>query len=117
MEIKEKAQHYLAEHPNVPQVFTTADGFMFLMKKDAQTHAEGLDSKKIEVYGQEKDLPISNILSEKAKQTATAIPLIKKIEALENRILDEETGANRKRVLKNPTQQTEQLKTKENGTA
>ncbi len=101
MEIKEKAKEYLTEHPKVPQVFATTDGFLFLRKDNAKAHANTLTDKKVEEFKQEpkKDEQPFDILHGDLKYITSEIEKTEDKGFLEALLDQEENGANRTEVL------------------
>ncbi len=101
MKINEKAQKYLAEHPTVPQVFATTDGFLFFRKDNAKAHANALTNKEVKGFEQEpkKENKPFDILHGDLKYITTEIKKTADVGFL-NALLDqEESGANRTEVI------------------
>lgn len=46
-----KVNQYFKDHPEVSHVFLTADGFLFLDKRTAQAHANTLEKKEVQAFG------------------------------------------------------------------
>lgn len=53
MTTAEKAKQYFEENKATKELFATSDGFLFLLKKDAQNHAQTLEDSAIEEFKQE----------------------------------------------------------------
>ena len=49
----EKAKQYFEENKATKELFATSDGFLFLLKKDAQNHAQTLEDSTVEEFKQE----------------------------------------------------------------
>ena len=49
----EKAKQYFKENKATKELFATSDGFLFLLKKDAQNHAQTLEDSTVEEFKQE----------------------------------------------------------------
>lgn len=113
MEIKEKAQKYLSEHADVPKVYSTTDGFLFLRIDHAKAHAQSLESKEVETHqrGQKEEQKPFNTLDGNVAQVQKSITMIDDTELLEALILEEESNANRKGVLEAIAKRIENLKT------
>ena len=50
MTAAEKAKQYFENNKETKELFATSDGFLFLLKKDAQNHAQTLDNSAVESY-------------------------------------------------------------------
>ena len=53
MTTAEKAKQYFEENKVTKELFATSDGFLFLLKKDAQNHAQTLEDSTVESYTNE----------------------------------------------------------------
>ena len=53
MTTAEKAKQYFEENKATKELFATSDGFLFLLKKDAQNHAQTLEDSTVEEFKQE----------------------------------------------------------------
>ena len=53
MTTAEKAKQYFEENKATKELFVTSDGFLFLLKKDAQNHAQTLENSTVEEFKQE----------------------------------------------------------------
>ena len=53
MTTAEKAKQYFEENEATKELFATSDGFLFLLKKDAQNHAQTLEDSTVEEFKQE----------------------------------------------------------------
>lgn len=119
MTIQEKAKQYLSENPNVKKIFATADGFLFLEKKDAQNHAETLEDKQVLTFEAESEIEKEDndsedtyeLLKVGVNKIAKRVKTINDIPLLEAFILQEESEANREKVLKLLAERIEELKT------
>ena len=49
----EKAKQYFKGNKAAKELFATSDGFLFLLKKDAQNHAQTLEDSTVEEFKQE----------------------------------------------------------------
>ena len=49
----EKAKQYFEENKATKELFATSDGFLFLLKKDAQNHAQTLEDSSVEEFSRE----------------------------------------------------------------
>ncbi|MDY3512963.1 hypothetical protein PG303_07030 [Riemerella anatipestifer] len=112
MDIITKAHKYLAEHPNVSQVFATTDGFLFLRMDHARTHAQSLeDTEVLEfVRANKKEEKTFDTLHGNLQEVKGRIANITDIGILEALILQEEGEANRKSVHKLLANRIEELK-------
>lgn len=121
MTIQEKAKQYLSENPNVKKIFATADGFLFLEKKDAQNHAQTLEDKQVLTFEMksetennssetENDKTPYELLKDGVKKIAERVKTVDDIPLLEAFILQEESEANREKVLKLLAERIEELK-------
>ena len=50
MTTAEKAKQYFEENKATKELFATSDGFLFLLKKDAQNHAQTLEDSTVEEF-------------------------------------------------------------------
>ena len=112
MTAAEKAKQYFENNKETKELFATSDGFLFLLKKDAQNHAQTLDDSVVESYNfsdlldesddeQTGDVDPTNpdILQLSKKKLEKAIDSIEDIGLLEALILQEENEQNRSEVL------------------
>mgnify|MGYP001690856158 FL=1 len=112
MTAAEKAKQYFENNKETKELFATSDGFLFLLKKDAQNHAQTLDDSVVESYNfsdlldesddeQTGDVDPTNpdILQLSKKKLEKAIMTIEDIGLLEALILQEENEQNRSEVL------------------
>ena len=53
MTTAEKAKQYFDENKATKELYATSDGFLFLLKKDAQNHAQTLENSTVEEFKQE----------------------------------------------------------------
>jgi hypothetical protein len=119
----EKAKQYFENNKETKELFATSDGFLFLLKKDAQNHAQTLDDSVVESYNfsdlldesddeQTGDVdPTSpDILQLSKKKLEKAITTIEDIGLLEALILQEENEQNRSEVLSLLADRIETLK-------
>ena len=53
MTTAEKAKQYFEENKATKELFATSDSFLFLLKKDAQNHAQTLEDSTVEEFKQE----------------------------------------------------------------
>ena len=53
MTTAEKAKQYFENNKEAKELFATSDGFLFLLKKDAQNHAQTLEDSTVEEFKQE----------------------------------------------------------------
>ena len=53
MTTAEKANQYFEENKATQELFVTSDGFLFLLKKDAQNHAQTLEDSTVEEFKSE----------------------------------------------------------------
>ena len=107
----EKAKQYFENNKETKELFATSDGFLFLLKKDAQNHAQTLDDSTVESYNSSDLLDESDdseranqgdsadILQLSKKKLEKAITSIEDIDMLETLILQEENEQNRSEVL------------------
>lgn len=111
MTTAEKAKQYFEENKATKELFATSDGFLFLLKKDAQNHAQTLEDSTVESYNSSDLLDESDdseeanqgdptdILQLSKKKLEKAINSIEDIGLLEALILQEENEQNRSEVL------------------
>lgn len=111
MTTAEKAKQYFEENKATKKLFATSDGFLFLLKKDAQNHAQTLKDSTVECYNSSDLLDESDnseeanqgdptdILQLSKKKLEKAISTIEDIGLLEALILQEENEQNRSEVL------------------
>lgn len=123
MTAAEKAKQYFENNKETKELFATSDGFLFLLKKDAQNHAQTLDNSAVESYNssdlldesddeQTRDVdPTSpDVLQLGKKKLEKAIMTIEDIGLLEALILQEENEQNRSEVLSLLADRIETLK-------
>ncbi len=119
----EKVKQYFENNKETKELFATSDGFLFLLKKDAQNHAQTLDNSAVESYNssdlldesddeQTRDVdPTSpDVLQLGKKKLEKAIMTIEDIGLLEALILQEENEQNRSEVLSLLADRIETLK-------
>ena len=53
MTTAEKAKQYFEENKATKELYATSDGFLFLLKKDAQNHAQTLEDSTVDSYTNE----------------------------------------------------------------
>nr|DAN84725.1 MAG TPA: hypothetical protein [Caudoviricetes sp.] len=111
MTTAEKVKQYFENNKETKELFATSDGFLFLLKKDAQNHAQTLDDSAVETYNSSDLLDESDnseeanqgdptdILQLSKKKLEKAIYSIEDIGLLEALILQEENEQNRSEVL------------------
>ena len=112
MTAAEKAKQYFENNKETKELFATSDGFLFLLKKDAQNHAQTLDDSAVESYNSSDLLDESDdeqtgdvdptspdILQLGKKKLEKAITSIEDVDLLETLILQEENEQNRSEVL------------------
>ena len=72
MTTAEKAKQYFEENKATKELFATSDGFLFLLKKDAQNHAQTLEDSSVEEFKQEasdqSDVPDKSDSSENSEE-------------------------------------------------
>ena len=118
----EKAKQYFENNKETKELFATSDGFLFLLKKDAQNHAQTLEDSVVEYYnsfdlldelddseGANQGDP-TDILQLSKKKLEKAITTIEDIGLLEALILQEENEQNRSEVLSLLADRIETLK-------
>ncbi|WP_314056802.1 hypothetical protein [Capnocytophaga gingivalis] len=118
----EKAKQYFENNKETKELFATSDGFLFLLKKDAQNHAQILEDSVVEYYnssdlldelddseGANQGDP-TDILQLSKKKLEKAITTIEDIGLLEALILQEENEQNRSEVLSLLADRIETLK-------
>lgn len=122
MTTTEKAIQYLENNKETKELFATSDGFLFLLKKDAQNHAQTLEDSAVESYNSSDLLDESDdseganqgdptdILQLSKKKLEKAITTIEDIGLLEALILQEENEQNRSEVLSLLADRIETLK-------
>ena len=111
MTTAEKAKQYFENNKEAKELFATSDGFLFLLKKDAQNHAQTLDDNTVENYNSSDLLDESDdeqtgdvdptspdILQLGKKKLEKAITSIEDVDLLETLILQEENEQNRSEV-------------------
>ena len=112
MTTTEKVKQYFENNKETKELFATSDGFLFLLKKDAQNHAQTLDDNTVESYNSSDLLDESDdeqtgdvdptspdILQLGKKKLEKAITSIEDVDLLETLILQEENEQNRSEVL------------------
>ena len=120
----EKAKQYFENNKETKELFATSDGFLFLLKKDAQNHAQTLEDSVVEYYnssdlldelhdseGANQGDP-TDILQLSTKKLEKAMTTIEDIGLLEALILQEENEQNRSEVLSLLADRIETLKNK-----
>ena len=120
----EKAKQDFENNKETKELFATSDGFLFLLKKDAQNHAQTLEDSVVEYYnsadlldelddseGANQGDP-TDILQLSKKKLEKAITTIEDIGLLEALILQEENEQNRSEVLSLLADRIETLKNK-----
>ena len=122
MTTAEKAKQYFENNKEAKELFATSDGFLFLLKKDAQNHAQTLEDSTVESYNSSDLLDESDdseganqgdptdILQLSKKKLEKAITTIEDIGLLEALILQEENEQNRSEVLSLLADRIETLK-------
>ena len=122
MTTAEKAKQYFENNKETKELFATSDGFLFLLKKDAQNHAQTLEDSVVEYYNSSDLLDESDdseganqgdptdILQLSKKKLENAITTIEDIGLLEALILQEENEQNRSEVLSLLADRIETLK-------
>ena len=123
MTAAEKAKQYFENNKETKELFATSDGFLFLLKKDAQNHAQTLDDSAVESYNSSDLLDESDdeqtgdvdptspdILQLVKKKLEKAITSIEDVDLLETLILQEENEQNRSEVLSLLADRIETLK-------
>lgn len=105
------AKKYFKENKETKELFATSDNFLFLLKKDAQNHAQTLEDSTVKCYNSSELLDESDdseevnqgdptdILQLSKKKLEKAIDSIEDIGLLEALILQEENEQNRSEVL------------------
>ena len=118
----EKAKQYFENNKETKELFATSDGFLFLLKKDAQNHAQTLEDSVVEYYNSSDLLDESDdseganqgdptdIVQLSKKKLEKAITTIEDIGLLEALILQEENEQNRSEVLSLLADRIETLK-------
>ena len=118
----EKAKQYFENNKETKELFATSDGFLFLLKKDAQNHAQTLDDSAVDSYNSSDLLDESDdseganqgdptdILQLSKKKLEKAITTIEDIGLLEALILQEENEQNRTEILSLLADRIETLK-------
>ena len=112
MTAAEKAKQYFENNKETKELFATSDGFLFLLKKDAQNHAQTLEDSTVESYNSSDSLDESDdeqtrdvdptspdVLQLGKKKLEKAITSIEDVDLLETLILQEENEQNRSEVL------------------
>ena len=123
MTTTEKVKQYFENNKETKELFATSDGFLFLLKKDAQNHAQTLDDNTVENYNSSDLLDESDdeqtgdvdptspdILQLGKKKLEKAITSIEDVDLLETLILQEENEQNRSEVLSLLADRIETLK-------
>ena len=122
MTTAEKAKQYFEENTATKELYATSDGFLFLLKKDAQNHAQTLEDSVVEYYNSSDLLDElddseganqrdpTDILQLSKKKLEKAITTIEDIGLLEALILQEENEQNRSEVLSLLADRIETLK-------
>ena len=123
MTTTEKVKQYFENNKETKELFATSDGFLFLLKKDAQNHAQTLDDSTVESYNSSDLLDESDdeqtgdvdptspdVLQLSKKKLEKAITSIEDVDLLETLILQEENEQNRSEVLSLLADRIETLK-------
>ena len=122
MTTAEKAKQYFEENKATKELYATSDNFLFLLKKDAQNHAQTLEDSTVKCYNSSELLDESDdseevnqgdptdILQLSKKKLEKAIDSIEDIGLLEALILQEENEQNRSEVLSLLADRIETLK-------
>lgn len=123
MTTTEKVKQYFENNKETKELFATSDGFLFLLKKDAQNHAQTLDDSAVESYNSsdllnesddeqtgDVDPTSPDILQLGKKKLEKAITSIEDVDLLETLILQEENEQNRSEVLSLLADRIETLK-------
>ena len=123
MTTTEKVKQYFENNKETKELFATSDGFLFLLKKDAQNHAQTLEDSAVESYNSSDLLDESDdeqtgdvdptspdILQLGKKKLEKAITSIEDVDLLETLILQEENEQNRSEVLSLLADRIETLK-------
>ena len=69
MTTAEKAKQYFEENKATKELFATSDGFLFLLKKDAQNHAQTLEDSTVESYTNEVEDKVVTEAPDKTEQS------------------------------------------------
>lgn len=105
------AKKYFKENKETKKLFATSDNFLFLLKKDAQNHAQTLEDSTVKCYNSSDLLDESDdseganqgdstdFLQLSKKKLEKAIISIEDVDFLEALILQEENEQNRSEVL------------------
>ena len=116
------AKKYFKENKETKELFATSDNFLFLLKKDAQNHAQTLEDSTVKCYNSSELLDESDdseevnqgdptdILQLSKNRLEKAIDSIEDIGLLEALILQEENEQNRSEVLSLLADRIETLK-------
>ena len=116
------AKKYFKENKETKELFATSDNFLFLLKKDAQNHAQTLEDSTVKCYNSSELLDesddseganqgdLTDILQLSKKKLEKAITTIEDIGLLEALILQEENEQNRSEVLSLLADRIETLK-------
>ena len=69
MTTAEKAKQYFEENKATKELFATSDGFLFLLKKDAQNHAQTLEDSTVDSYTNEVEDKVAIETPDKTEQS------------------------------------------------
>lgn len=65
----EKAKKYFENNKETKELFATSDGFLFLLKKDAQNHAQTLEDSTVDSYTNEVEDKVVTETPDKTEQS------------------------------------------------
>lgn len=65
----EKAKQYFENNKETKELFATSDGFLFLLKKDAQNHAQTLEDSTVDSYTNEVEDKVVTETPDKTEQS------------------------------------------------
>lgn len=69
MTTAEKAKQYFENNKETKELFATSDGFLFLLKKDAQNHAQTLEDSTVDSYTNEVEDKVVTETPDKTEQS------------------------------------------------
>ena len=69
MTAAEKAKQYFENNKETKELFATSDGFLFLLKKDAQNHAQTLEDSTVDSYTNEVEDKVVTETPDKTEQS------------------------------------------------
>nr|DAW51530.1 MAG TPA: hypothetical protein [Caudoviricetes sp.] len=69
MTTAEKAKQYFENNKEAKELFATSDGFLFLLKKDAQNHAQTLEDSTVDSYTNEVEDKVVTETPDKTEQS------------------------------------------------